>query len=93
MLSGTKTLICGAGEVGKGLYEVFHWGASSGPTSDEIKKACSVNVYLIGDKPDSVNIVCSKWWVSWKANYAALVKRATAGVGLMCGATVLPAAV
>jgi hypothetical protein len=79
--------------MGRGLYEIFHWGPSGGPTSDEIKKACSVNVYIVGDKPDSVNIVCAMWWVSWKASYAALVKRATAGIGLMCGATVLPMAV
>lgn len=79
---------------GRGCFEVLHWGNASGrggtkEQSAAIKKAFGVNVYII-DKPDAYNPLATKWWIGWKANYANLVKRATGGIGLMCGATALP---
>jgi hypothetical protein len=78
--------------LGKNMYDVLHWGNAKGRGNDALKRAFSVNVYLI-DKPDSVNVAATKWWVSWKANYAKMVNRATAGIGLMCGATAMPVVV
>lgn len=74
---------------GKNVFELLHWGNASGRGSDALKKAFSVNVYII-DKPDAYNPLLTKWWIGWKANYAKIVKRGTGGIGLTCGATALP---
>lgn len=78
--------------LGKNMYDILHWGNAKGRGGDALKRAFSVNVYLI-DKPDSTNVVGAKWWVSWKANFAKMVNNGTHGIGLLCGATAMPVVV
>jgi hypothetical protein len=78
--------------LGKNMYDILHWGNAKGRGSGSLKRALSVNVYLI-DQPDSGNPLATKWWIGWKANYALMVNRATAGFGVMCGATAMPVTV
>ena len=86
---------------GKGAFEIFHWGTVGGPSPKGgkdnalIKNAFGVQVNVIGghDDPDFYNPFGAKWLITWLANYAVMPKRATAGIGCMCGATALPSIV